>query len=150
MTWALLLAQNRVKTHTTSLAEINDLRELIDRDLADADVSGLSADRSFAIAYNAALQIAQMVIACHGYRVRSISGHHQATFEALELVFGTSSAALCAYLDVCRQKRNIVEYDRASVATDTEAAELRSRTKELYDQAEEWISKHHPSLRRKR
>ena len=147
MTWSKLLAQNKVKPHTTSLAEINDLRELIERDLADASVLGLSGDRSFAIAYNAALQIAHMIIACHGYRVRSIPGHHKITFEALELVLGTSVSGLCAYLDVCRQKRNLVEYDRASVATDSEAAELCTKAKEFHELAEDWIAKHHPALR---
>lgn len=45
------------------------MRELIARDLADAGVAGLSADRRFATAYNAALQAANMAIACAGYRV---------------------------------------------------------------------------------
>jgi hypothetical protein len=37
---------------------------LVGRDLADAQVKGLSADRRFAIAYNAALQTVNMAIAC--------------------------------------------------------------------------------------
>lgn len=40
------------------------MRALIARDLADASLAGLSADRRFATAYNAALQAANMAIAC--------------------------------------------------------------------------------------
>jgi len=42
------------------------MRALIARDLADASLAGLSADRRFATAYNTALQAANMAIACAG------------------------------------------------------------------------------------
>jgi hypothetical protein len=45
------------------------MRALISRDLADATLAGLSADRRFATAYNAALQTAAMATACAGYRI---------------------------------------------------------------------------------
>lgn len=76
MSWAKLLAEKKVKEHTPNLSEINNLRDLIARDIKDAKVEGLSPDRSFAIAYNAALQTAQMVVVCSGYRISSIPGHH--------------------------------------------------------------------------
>jgi hypothetical protein len=53
------------------------MRALVARDLADAQVQGLSADRRFATAYNAALQTAKMAIACAGYRVTAKAGHHR-------------------------------------------------------------------------
>jgi hypothetical protein len=40
------------------------MRALVARDLADATVAGLSADRRFATAYNAGLLAANMAIAC--------------------------------------------------------------------------------------
>ena len=43
-----------------SKQELDDLRGVIDRDLADAAVPALSADRRFATADNAALQTAAM------------------------------------------------------------------------------------------
>jgi hypothetical protein len=51
------------------------MRALVTRDLADAAISFLSADRRFAIAYNAALQAADMAIACAGYRIVGKIGH---------------------------------------------------------------------------
>ncbi len=41
MSWQTLLASQRVKTHATSLREINDLRAVIERDLADAAIAAL-------------------------------------------------------------------------------------------------------------
>ncbi len=55
--------------HKTSKKELDNMRALIARDLADASLAGLSADRRFATAYNAALQAANMAIACAGYRI---------------------------------------------------------------------------------
>jgi hypothetical protein len=66
MTWTTLLASNDVQRHRTSKQELDGMRALIKRDLADAAVAGLSADRRFATGYNAALQAANMAIACAG------------------------------------------------------------------------------------
>ena len=64
MTWTQLLANNEVQRHQTSKKELDKLRAVIRRDLADASLDGASADRRFATAYNAALQAAKMAIAC--------------------------------------------------------------------------------------
>src|SRR6266851_10240852 len=100
MTWQTLSANGRVKRHTTSRQEISDLRDVVARDLKDAHVEMISADRRFATAYNAVLQLAKMVITCSGYRVSGI-GHHQTTFEALELAIGPKIGKLVAYFDTC-------------------------------------------------
>lgn len=49
-----LLASGRLRRHKPSSKEIHALFEVVKRDLADAKVPGLSADRRFTIAYNAA------------------------------------------------------------------------------------------------
>jgi hypothetical protein len=100
----------------TSNVEIRDLRAVITVDLADASLPALSTDRRFATAYNAALQVAKMVIACAGYRVIG-TGHHQTSFETIELAMGSDAAPFTAYFDACRRKRNLLDYDRANVAT---------------------------------
>lgn len=52
-TWRKLLAESLVGKHKTSKSEIDALRAVVDRDLADAAVAALSADRRFATGYNA-------------------------------------------------------------------------------------------------
>ena len=91
MSWKQLLTQRKVQLHTTSKQELDGLRALIERDLTDAALAGLSADRRFATAYNAALQTAKMVIACAGYRVASTPGHHRLHFEAARIPLGSGA-----------------------------------------------------------
>jgi hypothetical protein len=63
---------------------------VIDRDIRDAQVAALSDDRKFATAYNAALQISKMVIACSGYRLPKGSGAHHDSFETVKTAIPTS------------------------------------------------------------
>jgi len=142
MNWQSLLQAQRIKTHRTSRQELDDLRAVVERDLQDAGVTALSADRRFATAYNAVLQLAKMVIACAGYRVAG-PAHHLTTFEGLEIAMGQSVAALVAYFDTCRRKRNLVDYDLVNAATETEAEDLICKAEEFRELVEKWIQKHH-------
>jgi hypothetical protein len=145
MPWQPLLASKRVQPHTASLDELAGLRAVVARDLRDAALSGLSADRRFAIAYNTVLQAATMVIACAGYRVRS-GGHHHITFVPLELAMGPEVAELASYFDTCRRKRNLVDYNMASVATETEIQELVEKAQAFRQRVEDWIAHDHPEF----
>lgn len=51
-----LYKQDRLKKHKTSSREMKDLLQVINRDLKDAKIKGLSADRRFAIAYTISSQ----------------------------------------------------------------------------------------------
>jgi len=96
------------------------MRALVARDLADARVAGLSADRKYATAYNAALQAANMAIACAGYRVTAKTGHHKITFYSASLALGASANKYADYFETCRRKRNVIDYTRSHVGTETE------------------------------
>lgn len=118
------------------------------RDLGDAAVPGLSADRTFATAYNADLQISKIALACAGYRVSStLPGHHQTTFLASGLVLGSSMRGLTDYFDTCRRKRNVIDYDFAGIATKGQARELLEKAAEYGELVELWIAKYHPKYR---
>jgi hypothetical protein len=147
VTWTQLLARNEVQRHRTSKKELDKLRAVIARDLADASLDGVSADRRFATAYNAALQAAKMAIACAGYRVVG-AGHHRISFEVVKLAMGKAADPYSDYFDRCRRKRNVIDYDDAFVATDTEALEIVSKTQEFEGMVEQWITKNHPALKR--
>ena len=146
MTWQQLLAERKVQRHTTSRQELDDLRAVVERDLADAGLSALSPDRRFATAYNAALQTAKMAVACAGYRVASTPGHHRLHFEAARIALGPKAKRFLDYFDTCRRKRNVIDYDAAFVATDTEAEEILRETKAFTAFAEQWIQSTHPGL----
>jgi uncharacterized protein (UPF0332 family) len=118
------------------------------RDLADATVAGLSADRRFATAYNAALLAANMAIACAGYRVTAKTGHHKISFESVTLALGTGAHKYADYFETCRRKRNVIDYTRSHVATETEAKEILEKAKEFYEFVEAWVDSKFPNLKR--
>ena len=146
MTLNDLVRQSRLRAHATSRQELESIRALVRRDLRDAEIAGLSADRRFATAYNAALQLCKLALACAGYRAASMPGHHQTTFEAAEIALGKAGAGFGACFDTCRRKRNIVDYDAANVVAETETAELVKKAREFQDVVEAWIATHHPGL----
>lgn len=148
MSWKKLLQDNKVHRHTTSVQELTLIRRLVARDLSDATIPALSEDRRFATAYNAALQTGKMAIACAGYRIASVPGHHRLTFEGTKLAVGKPVEALADYFDACRRKRNEIDYTGAAIATGTEADELVLHAKSLLDLVERWIESNHPMLKR--
>jgi hypothetical protein len=145
MTWQQLLTTHRVQPHTTSRQARDGLRAVVVRDLRDAQVPGLSADRQFATAYNAVLQLAKIAIACAGYRVVG-QGHHVTTFEAVELAMGRRVASLAGYFETCRRMGNMLDYDMANVATDTEVRELLEKAHAFRQLLEQWIAQHYPQF----
>lgn len=145
LTWPQLLAEHRVQNHETSRRELDDLRAVVARDLADAGVPELSDDRRYATAYNAALQLAKMAIACAGYRVTAIA-HHRSTFEALPLAMGPELQQIAWYFDTCRRKRNVVDYDHAYITTEVETSELLRNVHDFQTRVETWIAEKYPEL----
>jgi len=143
MTWQELLNEGRIEKHQTSRRELDDLRNVITRDLEDADLEQLSDDRRFAIAYNAALQSAKMVIACCGYRVKGLGAHH-VTFECLKLAMGRPVFKTAGLLDRCRRKRNIADYDAAGRVTEAEAKEMIKLARSFTGKVEKWIRDNYP------
>ena len=143
MTWNQLLQSHRAQRHTTSRQELDGLRSVVARDLTDAALADLSTDRAFAIAYNAALQLATLAIACAGYRIVG-SGHHRTTFPALRLAIGPEAFDFGRYFDLCRRKRNIIDYDLASTASEVETIELIEKVGEIHLLVERWITRNFP------
>jgi hypothetical protein len=147
MNWKSLLESRHVQPHAPAAEEIHALREVVDRDLGDAVVAGLSADRRFATAYNAALQLAKMAVTCAGYRVSGGLGHHQNTLDAVKVAI-PEAARYADYFDACRRKRNRIDYEHASVATDSQAHELVAQVTEFFRLVEGWVEKNHPEFKR--
>ena len=145
MTLRRLLQERRLHQYAASPAEIQAQLELADRHLADAAVQGLSSDASYGCAYSAVLVLGRVVLACAGYRVASSRpGHHATTFEALAAVMGKSQANRCAYFNMCRRKRNALQYDAAGGSTKTEADQLLNEAHNFRKAVLVWMEKKHP------
>lgn len=135
-----------MQKHRTSKQEIASLRALVERDLQDAALQQLSSDRRFATAYNAALQTANMAIACAGYRITAKTGHHRAAIECIRLVFGKSATNLADYLETCRRKRNLIDYMHSNIASASEANEIVFQAKSFQRMVVSWIAKNYPAM----
>jgi len=137
-----------VQRHRTSKRELDEIRAVIARALADARIEALSVDRRFATAYNAALQRASMAVACAGYRVTAKTGHHRVTIDAVTLAVGSAAKPFAAYLETCRRKRNAIDYTRAHVAGDSEATEIVTMASAFDQLVENWIASKFAKLKR--
>lgn len=133
-----------LRSHQTSPQEIADLLAIVARDLADAECD-ISADWRFGIAYNAALKLCTILLHASGYRPEKTLQHYRA-IAALPEILGEQWKDEADYLETCRRKRNIVEYDRAGVVTDQDASELAAFCKELRQEVLTWLDKNHPQL----
>jgi hypothetical protein len=121
------------------------LREVAHRNIADAQIRGVSYDGRFCHAYAGARILANIVIRASGYRVKGEGGGHYNTFLALK----TAHAAfgkMALYLDSCRRKRNTFLYERANVVSATETEELILHTAGFSLEVDAWLKKHHPGL----
>ena len=143
MTWTQLLANNEVQRHKTSKKELDKLRAVIRRDLADASLDGASADRRFATAYTSGCENGDCV--CWLSRRRRWT--HRISFDVVKLAIGKAADPYSDYFDRCRRKRNVIDYDDAFVATETEAKEIVTKAKKFLEVVEQWIAKNHPSLK---
>src|SRR5579863_284478 len=101
MSWARLLADKRVTVLPPSKAELDNLRSIVARSLKESE---------------------RPVYRATGYRPRTVGAHYN-TFLALEAA-DPAFAALSAYFDGCRMKRNSCEYDIAGGVSDTDAEGL--------------------------
>ena len=64
-----------------------------------------------------------MAIACAGYRVVG-AGHHRISSDVVNLAIGKAAHPFSDYFDRCRRKGNVIDYDDAFVATETEAKQI--------------------------
>ena len=127
MGWKKLLDDGRAEQRTTSAEELMALRAVVERNLADARVDVISPDTRFGCAYEAALILATVAIACSGYRVKGL-GHHRTIFEALPFALpGKESVEDARYFDRCRRIRNEFSYEAAGVVDVREVEELLAR-----------------------
>lgn len=124
----------------SSKNEITDLLKIVERDLEDSAQIEISDDWQFGIAYNAALKLANVLVRASGYRVKG-QGHHMNTFAMIPLILGVHKKDDRDYLDACRRKRNIVEYDCVGGATAEDVKELREFVLEFQKEVLAWLSK---------
>jgi len=131
-----------LKTHKTTNEEIEGLLSIVERELRDSQVEGISADGTFSHAYRAALTLATVLLCAAGYMPARGQSHHYRTIEAIPEILGDRARDDAAYLQSCRAKRNAAEYDAANEASETECRELIEFAKEFEKTVRSWLHQH--------
>ena len=135
-----------LRGYSTSIQEITDHLSLVERDLRDAAHKEISKDWRFNIAYNAGLQLATLVLFAAGHRTGRGESKHYRVIQALPLVMGNDFNVIRDYLDNCRRKRNVSEYDTAGTISKKEVKDLLALILNFKNQVEEWLRENHPDL----
>ncbi len=144
MTLQKWLEYGWLRSHKSSQKGIPDLFQIIDRDLRDAS-GNISADWRFGIAYNAALKLCTILLYAEGFRPEKTLQHYR-TIQALPLILGSHRETDAKYLDTCRNKRNITEYDYVGAVTEEDVEELITFVNELREEVITWLKKKHPDF----
>ena len=144
MRWQHWVDNKLLRTYTTNSDEISTLLSIVDRDIIEAKRAG-SLDWQFSIAYNAALKLCTIVLYAEGYRTGS-NGHHYYTIQSLPLILGEEYKESAVYLDVCRKKRNQVEYDTVGTVAEEDVRELLTFAESLRTDVIQWLKQQHPEL----
>ena len=133
-----------LRPHRTSAEEIGQLLSIVDRDLTDA-AKDVSPDWQFGIAYNAVMRLCTILLFAEGYRAER-TGQHYRIIQALSLIMGQDRQGDAEYLDACRKKRNVAEYDYAGGVTVNEAEEIVAFALEFSQDVQAWLKEYHPEL----
>ena len=144
MTLTELVNEGKFKPHKTSKDEINRLLTLFDRDMADAHIAGLSTDRRFATAYNAALMGSIVALAASGYRAPN-EGHHYWTIQSLAFTLQIDANTIDTF-NQFRLKRNKSDYERSGLVSKAELSEMIELAIRLRATLETWLRKKYPEL----
>jgi len=142
------LRNDWLKRHTTTQAEIDGLLAIVDRELQDSQVNGVSVDGRFNHAYRAVLTLATVLLYVSGYSPARGQSHHYRTIEAIPRILGDKAKDDAIYLQSCRAKRNAAEYDAANEASETECAELIEFANEFRATVRAWLRKSSVGKRR--
>jgi hypothetical protein len=99
-----------VAAEPTSKSELDKLRSIVARCLSDINVTGLSDEQRFIIAYDAARTLSLMIVRAEGYRPKKTGGHFN-VFAGLAVADAAAFKTTADYFQTCRMKRNAAEYD---------------------------------------
>jgi len=147
MSLANFLQKHLLQLQSPAKDEIEKLFQIVDRDLKDVKTVRLSSDRTFAIAYNAALILTMIVLRAKGYRTNpSMGGHHAVCIKSLPFLMGNEWKSFARYLDACRGKRHVCEYISVDEVEAEDAETLAKEAEKFRIEVLKWLKTHHPDL----
>jgi hypothetical protein len=146
MSFEIWLRNGYLKKHVATVADVQKLLGVIDREISDAAVKGLSADGRFMHAYDAALLLCKLALHSSGYEVGKGAGHHAYTINSLEFTLGPQQKVNTIYLSKCATQRHQSLYDHAGVVADQDARDLLETVRQLRVEVLDWLRAVYPNL----
>ncbi|MRR51942.1 MAG: DNA-binding protein, partial [Rhodocyclaceae bacterium] len=138
MTLENLLAIHRLQPFEATPGGVQRLLAAAARNLADAQLTGLSADNRFDAAYKTIMQCAMVGLWARGYRTAtSQPGHHQTALQTLPKTLGLAQDTVIV-LDALRKQRNLSDYEGDPV-TDAAVSECLAQAAALLAHTRQWL-----------
>lgn len=136
----------KLQASATSLAEITQLFAVVDRELHDAQLDGLSTDNRFTHSYEATLILCTIALRASGFKVRKGESSHVNTIQSISMTLGSSHRHLEDEFDLARRRRATAVYERVNAVQSKDAAELLTTAIELRSAVIAWMNQNHPQL----
>jgi len=115
------------------------------RNICDADITTLSNENRFDMAYKAIMQMANAALQANGYRtLTSVPGHHQTMIQRLIKTIGLPSEKMIE-LDALRKQRNVADYS-GDLVTDSTMQHCLYWAGELSTLLDRYLQEQHPEL----
>ena len=145
MTLENLLAIHRLQLFDVTPDGLQRLLASAERNLADAQLTELSADNRFDTAYKAIMQCAMIGLWANGYRTStSQPGHHQTALQTLPKTMSVAQDIVIV-LDALRKQRNLNDYEGDPIS-DAAVTECLAQAKALLAHTRQWLQAHRPDL----
>jgi len=129
-----------------TVAGIQRLIQVVDRDLHDAQAQGLSADGRFQHAYDAALQLCMIALKASGYAVKKGHSHHKYGIDSLRHTMGNRWSATADQIERCSRLRGQAIYDQVGVVREEDATDLLQTAEQLRTDVIVWLKANHSNL----
>jgi hypothetical protein len=147
MTLQNWLQIGHLTNHAATVAEVHNLLGVVDRELADAAVTGLSDAGRFTHAYDAALLLCKLALHVSGFELQKrAAGHHALWINSLEFTLGDSHKGTLIHLSKSATLRHTSLYDYSGVVQKQDADDLLETARQLRRDVLNWLRSQHASL----
>jgi hypothetical protein len=135
-----------LQPHESTVAEIERLFRVVDRDISDAQAQGLSVEGRFQHAYHAALQLCVIALRASGFRVPKGEGLHKRAIDSLRYTLGDQWSDMADHIERCSRIRGQAGYEGIDVVTQEDADDLLDTARQLRLDALNWLKTSRPKL----
>jgi hypothetical protein len=133
--------------HDATVAEVRSLLGVVERELADAGVAGLSDEGRFIHAYDAGLLLCKLALHVSGFELQKrAAGHHSHWINSLEFTIGKAQKETLIHLSKSSNLRHISLYNQAGVVQKQDADDLLETARRLRTDVLDSLRSGHPNL----